>query len=43
MKDGISKFLPFIVGGFIGWLLFNPPAWLAPRGPFRTPILIAAA
>jgi hypothetical protein len=43
MKDGISKFLPFIVGGFIGWLLFNPPAWLAPLGPLRPVIMVAAA
>lgn len=43
MKDVINKFLPFIVGGFIGWLLFNPPAWLALRGPLRTVIMIAVA
>jgi hypothetical protein len=43
MKDGISKFLPFIVGGIIGWILFNPPEWLALRGPFRPVVMIAAA
>jgi len=41
MKDSLSKFLPFIVGGTIGWLMFNPPEGLAPRGPFRMVIMIA--
>jgi len=43
MKDSIAKFLPFVVGGIIGWLLFNPPQWLAPRGPLRTVVLVATA
>jgi hypothetical protein len=42
MKDGIAKFLPFIVGGCIGWLLFHPPAFLGPEGPMRTALLVAA-
>ena len=42
MKDNIAKVLPFIVGGFIGWLLFNPPAFLGPPGPLRTALLAAA-
>lgn len=41
MKDGIAKFLPFVVGGVIGWLLFHPPQWLGPEGPLR--ILLMAA
>jgi hypothetical protein len=42
MKDNIAKVLPFVVGGFIGWLLFHPPAFLGPDSPWRTAILIAA-
>ena len=42
MKDNIAKVLPFVVGGFIGWLLFNPPAFLGPPGPLRTALLAAA-
>ncbi|HOW44196.1 MAG TPA: hypothetical protein PK919_03375 [Candidatus Aminicenantes bacterium] len=41
MKDGIAKYLPFAVGGAIGWLLFHPPQWLGPAGPLRT-LLMAA-
>ncbi len=43
MKDRIAKFLPFVVGGIIGWLLFNPPQWLALRGPLGTVVMVAAA
>lgn len=32
MKDTIAKYLPFVVGGIIGWLMFNPPSWLALAG-----------
>ena len=42
MKDNIAKVLPFVVGGFIGWLLFNPPVFLGPPGPLRTALLAAA-
>jgi hypothetical protein len=43
MKDTIAKYLPFVVGGIIGWLLFNPPHWLALHGPLRTAVMIALA
>ncbi len=43
MKDTIAKYLPFVVGGIIGWLLFNPPGWLALQGPLRTVVMIALA
>lgn len=41
MKDGIAKYLPFVVGGVIGWLLFHPPQWLGPAGPYRTLLMVA--
>jgi hypothetical protein len=43
MKDTVAKYLPFVVGGFIGWLLFNPPPWLALPGPLRPVVMIALA
>jgi hypothetical protein len=35
MKDSIAKVLPIVIGVAIGWLLFHPPAWMAPLGPLR--------
>lgn len=33
MKDTIAKYLPFIVGGIIGWLMFHPPQWVSLVAP----------
>jgi|GEM_PF-38844 len=41
MKVTLLKVLPIAFGLAIGWLLFHPPAWLAPLGPAR--YLVVAA
>ena len=33
MGDAFYKFLPLAFGGFLGWLLLHPPAWLEALGP----------
>jgi hypothetical protein len=33
MRNAIYKVLPFALGGFTGWLLTHPPAWLRELGP----------
>ncbi len=43
MKDSIAKYLPIVIGGIIGWLLFNPPEWFALRGPLRWVVMITVA
>lgn len=35
MKTAVLKVLPFAFGLAIGWLLLNPPDWLAPVWPVR--------
>ena len=43
MKNAIAKILPIVVGVALGWLMFHPPAWLAPLGALRFFIMIALA
>jgi len=41
VPEKVLKFLPIVVGLFLGWLLANPPEWLSFLGPGR--YLVAAA
>ncbi len=41
MKNTAAKWLPIGVGVAIGWLLFHPPAFLAPLGPLRHLVMLA--
>ncbi len=40
MKDNLVKFLPYIVGITIGWLLMSPPLWFRSMGVFGYLILV---
>ena len=33
MRNSFYKFMPWIFGFLLGWLLWNPPAWLTSLGP----------
>ena len=33
MKNSFYKFMPWVFGLVLGWLLFNPPSWLQALGP----------
>lgn len=35
MMEKLFKYLPIVIGILLGWLLTNPPAFLAPLGPAR--------
>ncbi len=38
MRNKVFKFLPYVVGGVLGWMLLNPPGWSASLGPWRQPL-----
>jgi hypothetical protein len=33
MRNSFYKYMPILWGAFLGWLLFNPPAWFQALGP----------
>ncbi len=41
MRDNFYKFAPWVFGFALGWILFNPPAWLQALGPLAWVINIA--
>ncbi len=42
MKDLTAKVMPIVVGALIGWMLFHPPAFLAPLGGLRYLVMALA-
>jgi len=42
MKDLMAKVMPITMGALIGWMLFHPPAFLAPLGTLRYVVMALA-
>ena len=42
MKDLMAKVMPIVMGAVIGWMLFHPPAFLAPLGALRYLVMVLA-
>lgn len=42
MKDLMAKVMPIVMGAAIGWMLYHPPAFLAPLGALRYVVMILA-
>jgi hypothetical protein len=41
MRDAFYRFMPWVFGIILGWLLFNPPAWLQALGPLSWVVNLA--
>jgi len=42
MKDLVAKVMPIVMGALIGWMLYHPPAFLAPLGVLRYVVMALA-
>jgi hypothetical protein len=42
MKDLMAKVMPIVLGALIGWMLYHPPAFLAPLGVLRYVVMALA-
>ena len=42
MKDLTAKVMPIVMGAVIGWMLYHPPAFLAPLGALRYLVMVLA-